>query len=674
MVTMTMREALRDAMAEEMRRDENVFVIGEEVAEYQGAYKVTQGLLQEFGPAASWTRRSPSTASPASRVGAALDGLRPDRRVHDLQLRHAGDGPDHQLRRQDALHVRRPDGLPHRVPRPQRRRRARRRPAQPGLRGLVLERAGPEGRLAVLPPRTPRACSRPRSAIPTRSSSWRTRSSTASPRRCRSSTTSWCPSARRASSRPGKDVTIVTWSIGMTYALKAAEELAKKHIYAEVIDLRTIRPMDIDTVVASVMKTGRCVTVEEGWPQSGVGAEIRAQIMETRLRLPRRARGAVTGKNVPMPTPPTSRSCCASPSHRCGRRSSICYRRRRYRSVRAMAMIRSTSVKRAPPLSRRGLPSMPVNVLMPALSPTMEKGNLSKWLKKEGDAIKSGDVIAEIETDKATMEVEAIDEGVLAKIVVPAGTSDVPVNDLIAVIAVRGRGSQGGRCGPGRRARREVAPERADMVTAAAPPAAAAAAAAPQARPAAAVCRAIRRRPRGAARAAASRDRACERRAPVRVAARAAHRQGGRHRHRARSQGPARMAASWSATSAPPWKAARPRQRPPQRPPPRLLRLPPPASRRPRWLPACRTTPIRKLFEPGSFEEVPHDNMRKVIARRLLEAKQTIPHFYLTVDCQLDALLALREQINTPRPRTRTASPPTRSRSMTSSSRRWRWR
>src|SRR3954447_4849219 len=81
---------------------------------------------------------------------------------------------------------------------------------------------------------------------------------------------------------------------------------------------------------------------------------------------------------------------------------------------------------------------MPINILMPALSPTMEKGNLAKWLKKEGDAVKPGDVIAEIETDKATMEVEAVDEGTLAKIVVPEGTADVPVNQLIAVIAAEG--------------------------------------------------------------------------------------------------------------------------------------------------------------------------------------------------------------------------------------------
>ena len=90
---------------------------------------------------------------------------------------------------------------------------------------------------------------------------------------------------------------------------------------------------------------------------------------------------------------------------------------------------------------------MPINILMPALSPTMEKGNLAKWLKKEGDKVKSGDVIAEIETDKATMEVEAVDDGMLAKIVVPEGTQDVPVNELIAVLAGTARIRKRGRCG-----------------------------------------------------------------------------------------------------------------------------------------------------------------------------------------------------------------------------------
>src|ERR1700744_3299864 len=97
-----------------------------------------------------------------------------------------------------------------------------------------------------------------------------------------------------------------------------------------------------------------------------------------------------------------------------------------------------TSSRRPKPSSIAEERTMPANVLMPALSPTMEKGNLAKWLKKEGDTVKSGDVLAEIETDKATMEVEAIDEGVLAKIVVPEGTQDVPVNELIAVIASEG--------------------------------------------------------------------------------------------------------------------------------------------------------------------------------------------------------------------------------------------
>jgi len=101
--------------------------------------------------------------------------------------------------------------------------------------------------------------------------------------------------------RPGDTVTIVAWSIGMSYALKAAEELAKKHIHAEVIDLRTLRPMDTATVVASVKKTGRCVVVEEGWQQSGVGAEVAARIMEGAFDYLDAPVARVSGKDVPMP-------------------------------------------------------------------------------------------------------------------------------------------------------------------------------------------------------------------------------------------------------------------------------------------------------------------------------------------------------------------------------------
>jgi pyruvate dehydrogenase E1 component beta subunit len=101
--------------------------------------------------------------------------------------------------------------------------------------------------------------------------------------------------------RPGNNVTIVAWSMGMSYALKAAEELAKKHILAEVIDLRTLRPMDTETIVASVMKTGRCVVIEEGWQQSGVGAEISARLMEHAFDYLDAPVARVSGKNVPMP-------------------------------------------------------------------------------------------------------------------------------------------------------------------------------------------------------------------------------------------------------------------------------------------------------------------------------------------------------------------------------------
>src|SRR5262244_640386 len=134
---------------------------------------------------------------------------------------------------------------------------------------------------------------------------------------------------------------------------------------------------------------------------------------------------------------------------------------------------------------------MPINILMPALSPTMEKGNLAKWLKKEGDKVKSGDVIAEIETDKATMEVEAVDEGTIAKIVVPEGTQDVPVNDVIAVLAgdgedVKAAGASAGAAKPSDKPSAAPAPApKPAAAPAPAPAAAAASASKPAPQPAA---------------------------------------------------------------------------------------------------------------------------------------------------------------------------------------------
>ncbi|PTM43026.1 pyruvate dehydrogenase complex dihydrolipoamide acetyltransferase [Bosea sp. 124] len=266
---------------------------------------------------------------------------------------------------------------------------------------------------------------------------------------------------------------------------------------------------------------------------------------------------------------------------------------------------------------------MPVNILMPALSPTMEKGNLAKWLKKEGDSIKSGDIIAEIETDKATMEVEAVDEGILARIVVAEGTADVAVNEIIGVIAAEGEDVKAAS-----------APAKAEAPKAEAPKTAAAAAA-----PAAAVPAAPAAAPAASAPASASGERSFASPLARRLAREAgldlAKVQGSGPHGRivekdieaAKAGGGARAAPAAAPTSAP---AAKPAAAP--------------------LAAGMSDETIKKLFAPDSYEEVPHDGMRKTIARRLLESKQTIPHFYLTIDCELDALLKLRAELNAAAP------------------------
>jgi pyruvate dehydrogenase E2 component (dihydrolipoamide acetyltransferase) len=263
---------------------------------------------------------------------------------------------------------------------------------------------------------------------------------------------------------------------------------------------------------------------------------------------------------------------------------------------------------------------MPTNILMPALSPTMEKGNLAKWLKKEGDAIKSGDVIAEIETDKATMEVEAVDEGILAKILVPAGTADVPVNQLIALIAGEGEDASKVAAGDGAPAPDAAAPKAAEAApapAAVAPTASAPAAAAPAVNGS------------GAGRIFAS---------PLakRIASQnnvdLAKVSGSGPRGRIVEADVKAAIAGGGAVAAP---AAVPAVK-------SVASATAPAS----MSAGMADETIKKMFGPGSFEEIPHDGMRKVIARRLMESKLTVPHFYLTVDTELDALLALREQIN----------------------------
>ena len=279
---------------------------------------------------------------------------------------------------------------------------------------------------------------------------------------------------------------------------------------------------------------------------------------------------------------------------------------------------------------------MPINILMPALSPTMEKGNLAKWLKKEGEAVKPGDVIAEIETDKATMEVEAVDEGVLAKIVVPEGTADVPVNQLIAVLAGEGEdvkaAASAAAAAPKPASAPPAAPAQPAPAPAASKPAPHASAPAQSTAPAQSAAPEIpAARPSngGAGRVFAS---------PL---ARRLARDAGIDLSRVQGSGPhGRIVARdiEAARSGAPLKAPGPAAAP-------QPVLPPSDDK------------IAALFEPGSYEVVPHDNMRKVIAQRLTQSKQTVPHFYMTVDCNLDKLLAAREEINAAAPKDNDGKP-----------------
>ncbi len=272
---------------------------------------------------------------------------------------------------------------------------------------------------------------------------------------------------------------------------------------------------------------------------------------------------------------------------------------------------------------------MPINITMPALSPTMEEGNLAKWLVKEGDTVKSGDVIAEIETDKATMEVEAVDEGTVAKIVVPAGTEGVKVNALIAVLAAEGEDVKAAASGAGSAPKAEAAPApKAEAAPAAAQPAPAAAAPAPAAAPAA---------------VASSGNRTFS--SPL---ARRLAKEAGIDLSAVSGSGPhGRVVKSDIEAAVAGGGAKAPAAAAPQAAAPAPAAAPKGAS----------DEAVLKLFEAGSYELVPHDGMRKVIAKRLVESKQTVPHFYVTVDCELDALLALRAQLNDAAPKSKDGVP-----------------
>jgi pyruvate dehydrogenase E2 component (dihydrolipoamide acetyltransferase) len=268
---------------------------------------------------------------------------------------------------------------------------------------------------------------------------------------------------------------------------------------------------------------------------------------------------------------------------------------------------------------------MPINITMPALSPTMEEGNLAKWLVKEGDTVSAGDVIAEIETDKATMEVEAVDEGTVAKILVSEGSEGVKVNEVIAILAEEGEdvgeaAKGGGAAAPAKEEKKDEAPAaRVDASPAAAPT-----------------------KPNGSAASTSIPDDVKAGPVPTKdgervfaspLARRIANAEGvditaisgsGPKGRIVRRDVEAAVAggakAATAAEAAAPAAAAAPA--------------------------GPSTDTVLRNFEEGSYELVKHDNMRKTIAKRLQESKQTIPHFYVSIDCELDALLKLRSELN----------------------------
>ncbi len=270
---------------------------------------------------------------------------------------------------------------------------------------------------------------------------------------------------------------------------------------------------------------------------------------------------------------------------------------------------------------------MPTNILMPALSPTMEKGNLARWLKKEGDKIKSGDVIAEIETDKATMEYEAVDEGTLAKIVVPEGTHDVAVNAVIAVLAgegedVKAAAAAGAKAAPAPKPTETPKPQ-AVPAKAAAPTPSPKPAAAPAPQPAASS---------GGNRIFSS---------PL---ARRLAKEAGVDLARVSGSGPHGRVIARDIDAAKSGKG---------------LRAPgaAPAAGAPAIAASMSDQQVRALYEDGSYDFVPHDQIRKVIAQRLTASVQTVPHFYETVDCDVGKLMAAREEINEAAPKDKDGKP-----------------
>ncbi len=300
MITQTIREALRDAMAEEMRRDADVFVMGEEVAEYQGAYKVTQGLLQEFGARRVIDTPITEHGFAGVGVGAAMTGLKPI--VEFMTFNFAMQAIDQIINSAAktlymsggqlgcSIVFRGPNGAASRVAAQHSQDYSAWYSQIPGLKVIAPSTAADYKSLLKAAIRDP-------NPVIFLEHEMMYGQSGEVPKL----DDFVLPIGKAKVAREGKHVTLISWSHGMTYTLKAAEELAGEGIEAEVIDLRTLRPLDTDTIIASVKKTGRAVTIEEGWQQNGVGAELVARIMEHAFDYLDAPVTRVSGKDVPMP-------------------------------------------------------------------------------------------------------------------------------------------------------------------------------------------------------------------------------------------------------------------------------------------------------------------------------------------------------------------------------------
>jgi pyruvate dehydrogenase E1 component beta subunit len=296
----TVREALRDAMAEEMRRDETVYLMGEEVAEYQGAYKISQGMLDEFGPKRVIDTPITEHGFAGIAVGSAFAGLRPI--VEFMTFNFAMQAIDHIINSAaKTLYMsggqmgapmvfRGPNGAAARVGAQHSQDYAAWYAQVPGLKVVMPYSASDYKGLM----KTAIRDDNPVIFLENEILYGRTFD-------VPDMDDFTVPFGKARVWRQGTDVTIVSFGIGMQYALEAADKLAADGISAEVIDLRTLRPIDYDTVIASVMKTNRCVTVEEGWPVGSIGNHLSATIMERAFDYLDAPVINCTGKDVPMP-------------------------------------------------------------------------------------------------------------------------------------------------------------------------------------------------------------------------------------------------------------------------------------------------------------------------------------------------------------------------------------